>query len=85
LLSFAEEKHKPTSDSILLLNPHFNVRTFGGPYRIARAMPSARYGRRQQKHAGPAICIGRVISVAFKWKSLGFVLRFQFLKNFLKI
>ena len=66
LLSFAEEKHKPTSDSILLLNPHLNVRTFGGPYRIARAMPSARYGRRQQKHAGQILGDARVISVAFQ-------------------
>ena len=60
------------------IEPPFNVRTFGGPYRIARAMPSARYGRRQQKHAGPAIRIAWVISVTFNEKCLGLLNIFKF-------
>jgi hypothetical protein len=41
LLSLAEEKHKPTLDSISLLNLHLFVRMLGGPFRIARATPFA--------------------------------------------
>jgi hypothetical protein len=41
------------------------VRTFGGPLRIAGGLyPLARYGRRQQKNAGPTIRTPLVISVA---------------------
>ncbi|MHB1908833.1 MAG: hypothetical protein ACYCQJ_08160 [Nitrososphaerales archaeon] len=65
MLSIAEEKHKPTSDSISLLNPHSIVRMFGGPYLIARATPLARQKTPPTKHAGH--CFGRGIVIRLAW------------------